>query len=115
MTKSGDVRVIPTADELIDRMNMALTDTGYPKIKEWRQSGETDFGWPVVVIIDSYTDGHLMATPLAVWWHVGNIAYEGRVACWSCWHEEDKAPDCASGRCGSPDGPARPPKELLSR
>jgi hypothetical protein len=87
---------------------MAMSEAGYPDV-ELFQSGTASNGWPNI--------GNRRQIPGAVWWAACDIAYEGTGACWTCWStmEPDIHSACMAGNCANPEGPARPPKELLRR
>ena len=52
-------------------------------------------------------------------WQAGSLVKPGGVPCWACWQKAELwsasqvALDCVDGRCQSPEGPSRPPRELL--
>lgn len=97
---------VPSAEEVLRRLDMALAEAGYPSVVlTWWDTRED--GWPQI-------SSSIFATPDAIWWQACDIAYEGRIPCWSCYNTPTYK-ECRSGNCAHPEGPSRPPKELLSR
>jgi len=103
----------PVEKELLDleHVRMCLTEVGYdPSLV---------FLYPIIAM--ERTSRRLLPTvrtdcdiSLAVWW----MAYDTcgiEIACWSCWScgELDQAYECRTGRCKYPNGPRKPPRELL--
>lgn len=102
----------------VARFNVGITEAGYPMEGMWMDR-----------------DGHMHsperrhAPPAAVWQALFLAKKGDRHPCWSCWatanaadplgpdHVKGRwASDCVTGRrggCHFPDGPARPPRELL--
>lgn len=104
--------MIPTAEELVERVRMAFAESGFPDVEVGTEGTMPD-GWPVL---------YWRASPgpsLAVAWQAAWVAYEGHVPCWSCWGPNSGSNeawvDCYSGHCHHPEGPARPPREELVR
>lgn len=94
-------------DEQIQAVKAALTEAGYPHVNVWWDNG--------------YGSLALSATeiPLAIQWMA--FAVVTKLACWSCFLESSVLDnftigrDCLAGNCHNPDGPHRPPRELLQR
>ena len=101
---------IPTPEEMVRRAKAAYAEAGWPDVQV-RAAGRHPDGWP---LIRAYGLGS--QAPLAVTWQAAWTAYEGRIAFWSCWNDPSLTvrDDCLAGRCHHPEGPARPPRELLN-
>lgn len=93
---------IPSADEVIARLRVALAELGYGDA--FLASEETWGGWP-----DAVSDAD--EVPNHIWWTACSLVYPTQ-PCWACYlmHESDA---CIDGNCAHPDGPAKPPRELL--
>ncbi len=98
---------IPTPEEMVRRVKAALAEARYPDADVRECTPLLSGGWPNVMMI-------LCEVPEAAWWQACWVAYEGRVACWACWPDNDANDDCLAGNCHHPEGPARPPRELLN-
>lgn len=101
----------------VERFNVAIAEAGYPECQMWTVDGRM------------YAS-RVMPAPPAVIWQASYLAKAGEPhPCWSCWDASNRADplgpdwerrrwasDCVTGRgCHFPDGPARPPRELLAR
>jgi hypothetical protein len=106
--------VIPlTVEQQIRWTRMCLFEIGLHDI-EILQIGTRSDGVPVIGTSDAispavgYQVGLLLATKTST-----------AICCWSCFMEEYEtaefgaAEDCRAGRCRHPEGPARPPREML--
>ena len=101
--------MIPSAEVVMERLRMALAEAGYPD----------------AVLMHSHDDPLIITwlnnrTPaeLAAHWQA-SLLVSGPRSCWSCWlasgawETRTVAARCINGDCQSPEGPARPPRELL--
>lgn len=103
--------MIPSAEVVVERMKMALSEAGYPDAVVAHTGASRRTGYPVF---------HVPNVSLAVRWLAADIAAQslgypcGRPACWSCYvgSRQDQR-SCLTGNCAHPEGPARPPRELL--
>jgi len=96
---------IPSVGEVIDRMRAALAEMGYgDSVLEPDGSDDKD-GWPMVMGSGSI--------PRAVWWTACFLVYPS-MGCWAC-DEDYRTQQCETGHCQHPEGPAKPPRELLVR
>lgn len=95
---------IPSADEVIARLRVALAELGYEGMEIWHEGLRED-GWPILT-----TEGGVI--PPAIMWTAGELAFAGHIECWSCWSAHTGRA-CSLGDCSHPDGPAKPPRELL--
>lgn len=110
--------MIPSPEEMIRRFDAACTEAGWPNVR-FTVAGTMHSGWPKVVVGRNHTGD----VPAAVYWMACDIAYmdDGDpYACWPCWqastdaeYDDDSAWRCAEGDCAHPEGPSRPPRELL--
>ena len=102
--------------EFVRRFNMAMAEAGYPGEHLWVEGG------------DIYGVWHF--APAAVVWQAFDVARRpNKGPCWSCWKASNDADplglgfsvgrwasDCVTGKrggCHFPNGPSRPPRELL--
>lgn len=90
---------------MLDKVRIALAEMGY---------GDVPFDGPGTQLPHPRSrDPHF----LAAWWvAVDLVGFP--CACWACWEESHFLPrgdaaDCLAGVCQHPEGPARPPRELL--
>lgn len=93
-----------TGDEALRRMHAALAEMGYDHV-DLRYEGLDQFGQPDL----SSPAG---AVPDAIRWTAARTIGL-KMPCWSCYMNPPLTLDCGLGDCGSPEGPARPPRELL--
>lgn len=97
----------PTIEERIHRVKTALAEMGcWDAEVGWRAEGA---GGHVVIRGDGFPP------PSALLWTVWHVAGEA-VGCWGCWSTGDPQvmDQCADhGNCAHPEGPAKPPRELL--
>lgn len=97
----------PTIEERVHRVKVALAEMGWGHVAvEWREKG--DGGTPAIWGLGS-------SPPSALLWTVWHVAGEA-VGCWGCWSTGDPQvmDQCADhGNCAHPEGPAKPPRELL--
>ena len=92
-----------------DKVMMALSEAGYPDapIRPFGTAG---------LEVDADILDHV---PPAVIWIVHKLAVPAKQPCWACWseagfsHDFEPAWSCEQGKCAHPEGPARPPRELL--
>lgn len=101
-----------SAEEQIRRTRICLAEIGLEKI-DIRQIGTREDGIPIIATSDPI--------PPAIGFQVAHLLCEREglpCCCWSCYLDAQLgtvgAPgDCREGRCRHPEGPARPPRELL--
>lgn len=91
------------AEMVMERLRMALAELGYKDAPLYSRGIFRD-GWPAIALPPS-------AVPDAVWWTASSLVYDV-IACWACWNARTGTA-CINGNCAHPDGPARPPRELL--
>lgn len=100
-----------TQDELVRRVSAALAEMGWGHVVEVRPSPLGGVSWEPV-----------RALPAAVAWQAGYVAAHGTgidMPCFACYEASRcvssgrPAITCALGMCAHPEGPARPPRELL--
>lgn len=103
---------IPSAEVVMERLRMALAEAGYPDVPLNHDGCHDVDGWPRVTSPTS-----AVRNP-AVWWAANELVYPRR-PCWACWiaaskwRRSEPAASCELGNCTHPNGPARPPRELL--
>ena len=93
-------------DAIIAKLRMALAEMGFGDV-DLVEQGTRGNGLPNVVTPD-------WNIPAAVWWQACYLAYEGAMPCWACW-DSGVGVECGKGNCAHPEGPSRPPRELLVR
>jgi hypothetical protein len=109
---------LKSAEELAVKTRVALAEMGYTKAAETvavKDDGLDGFD----VFITFYQPSEKV--PLAVCWQIGFLAGIPNYPCWSCFINgggsylsiDFRSTDCSQGKCRYPDGPARPPRELL--
>ena len=98
---------VPTEEEIVERLTMALAELGWGGFPI-RIVGTTLEGWPEGAVNSS--------VPEAVWWQAVDLVYPPG-PCWSCtaWNSGsvEMSIACSEGNCSHPDGPHKPPRELL--
>ncbi|HVX20919.1 MAG TPA: hypothetical protein VHB02_06210 [Acidimicrobiales bacterium] len=98
-----------TPEEAVHRVKTALAEMGFGHLEV--QPHALKLGVVVIVGGDEIPD--------AVQWTVASVVFGDEIPCWSCWLEGDRvypsasATACVAGDCSHPEGPARPPRELL--
>jgi hypothetical protein len=94
-------------DQAIAFAKMALAEAGYPEVEPY---------WEGTYIREIPVIG-LPGAPLAVSWQIGTLVCPAEMACWTCYlsADTDSQALCSEGDCRHPEGPARPPRELLMR
>lgn len=95
---------VPSAEEMIKRIRTVFAELGWKDVELISADYPSYDGWPVI--------GVPYSVPLAITWMAGDILYP-QISCWSCWLDPLEGPECLEGRCAHPEGPARPPRELL--
>lgn len=102
----------------VERFNAAMAEAGYPNRRLWCDGTGS-----------IYPAGDAPAPPAVVWQALWLANGGDPHPCWSCWDVANRADplgpdwekrrwasDCVTGRrggCHFPNGPARPPRELL--
>lgn len=89
------------------RVAMALAEGGYPDALLELVNGA--FQW---------TNSPRTPHAFAAFWQATSLATTDPIPCWACWNASGRrvsaqAQDCAKGNCAHPEGPTRPPRELL--
>lgn len=96
------------------RLEAALTEAGFPGLRAQYE----DHAIGAVVSIRGFAPGYKRPGPAVVWmaFHVCKI----ELPCWACFIDSRTSPThgvigrrCIDGECSHPEGPARPPRELL--
>lgn len=101
-------------EEQVRRIRACLAEAGYP---------DADVHWASDGVSVGLSGSH--GVPDAVCWMAFQTAFHGRcpcplptctgrLPCWACW-EASVGEECADGNCHHPEGPSRPPVELLRR
>lgn len=111
---TGTTSEIPGAETLMERLRMAVAEAGH---SDWRVEFHGEYapdGWPHFHFFGLAKSG---LHERAVLWHATE-AVGIPTACWSCTQTSfrdffDDEDACLAGNCPNPDGPARPPRELL--
>lgn len=96
----------PTIEERIHRLRTGLAEMGYPDVVLVVEDGGSG---PEVGIAAPFP-------PVAVCWMAWHVADREGCPCWACWRTQarDVMYECAvHGNCAHPEGPAKPPRELL--
>jgi 7-cyano-7-deazaguanine synthase in queuosine biosynthesis len=87
----------------VARAAAALAEAGYPNA-DIRKPARGKLKWvnhpPVTMHLN------------AVWWMACHLATK-QSTCWSCYGTR-ASEECARGNCAHPDGPAAPPRSLLT-
>lgn len=89
--------------EVVRRLRVALVEMGWSESDVFVWEGRPAF---------------MPSVPNAICWQAAFVARTGHpLACFACFdadpYRQSFAERCAYGDCSHPDGPARPPRELL--
>lgn len=99
-----------TPEEAVHRVKTALAEMGYPDFDVYWDGRYCEIGTPLVI-------GWWTNLPDVVVWMTAAVAFpEQPCPCWACFRTHDPALAAACWRdddCAHPEGPARPPRELL--
>jgi hypothetical protein len=97
---------------MVARVRVALAEMGYGHLTIM-EVGPDPAGIPQIGWVGTRDE-----LPPAIAWTAGWLARP--MPCWSCWlycrgswKSNALADACQQGHCANPDGPARPPRELL--
>jgi hypothetical protein len=104
---------VPSIEQQLKVFKAALCEAGYPHVPVYRSDKPKR---------RPYASCDRTLIPPAVFWTAQNIALGplAQRACWSCWFYGHETGDwtqrdhCRAGECAHPEGPARPPRELLA-
>lgn len=102
-----------TEDEQIELLDMAMKESGW---REWVDINLEDLGnGRMPTFTWSMHNGENEQPLRAAMWVAMSLLRQKLglpLACWICCYT-DEALDCYEGRCTHPEGPTRPPRELL--
>lgn len=111
------------AEVAAERIRQALTEVGWthPTVRVVPKVPEDEIPWPnpdQSVVVEWWNNGDQLEQRLALIWQAVHLAGRPPYPCYACQLNEATRSrkniiECNAGRCPNPDGPSRPPRDLL--